>query len=106
MFSLLGALAGCDRTGLELELAVLSRQPELHLRAARLFADGGHLPRQVGLETVEIETRRIARGGGQALVEGFGRFRIDALAEDDPLLGVVALRLGVRDRPGGGVPSF
>jgi hypothetical protein len=58
------------------------------------------------LEAVEIETRAVSRIGGEALVEGFGGFRIDALAEEDPLLGVEASRGRWGSLAGGGMPSL
>src|SRR6185295_3671870 len=107
MFSLLGALAGGNRLGLELELAILGRQPELYLRAARLLADGGHLPCEVFLEAVEIDSRNgISRSGGEPLIERFDPFRIDAIAEDDPAFGIETARGGSGHRPGGEVPPF
>jgi len=89
---LLSAFAGRHGTGFELDLAVLGGQTELHLGAARLLPDGGHLPRKIRLETVEIEPGGVPRGGDEPLIERCDRFRIDAVAEDDPLRGVVAPR--------------
>src|SRR6185295_2766001 len=107
MSLLLGTLAGCDRAGLELELTVLGSQPELHLRATRLFADRGHLPGEIGLEAGEIEAGAgVSRSGGEALVERLHRRRIDAVPEDDPLLRVEAAGNGNRHRTGDRPPAF
>src|SRR5262249_9873637 len=100
-----GALTGCHGTGLELDLAVLGGQPELYLGTARLLPDGGHLPRKIRLEAVEVKPGAIPRGGGEPLVERLGRLRVDAVAEADPLRGIVAPGRR-RRRTGGGVPPL
>src|SRR6185436_6209242 len=73
-----------DGTRLELELAVLLRQAELHLVAAGLLTQGRDLPGQVFFEAVEVELRPLSRPGGQPLIEGLDRFGIEAAPERDP----------------------